>query len=676
MIERNEEDNFTKDEMTTNEGLKISDNEHTLRPGDRGPALLEDFVYRQKMTHFDHERMPERVVHARGTGAHGVFTPYEGVSQYTKAKFLSSPSIETPVFVRFSTVVGSRGSADTVRDVRGFATKFYTEEGNYDLVGNNIPVFFIQDAIRFPDLVHAIKPEPHHEMPQASSAHDSFWDYVSLVPETTHMVLWVMSDRAIPRSYAHMQGFGVNTFKLIDADNKARFVKFHWTPLKGAYSLVWDEAHKLAGRDPDFHRRNLWEAIEKGNFPEYELGIQVIDEDQEFNFNFDVLDATKIWPEELVPVIPIGKMTLNRNPDNFFAETEQVMFNPNHLVPGIEISDDPLLQGRLFSYLDTQLNRFGTPNFSQLPINSPNPKAKVGNNFQDGIMQNRVPKGRANYFPNSLGGGKPDVVSTQAGGFETYPQSVAGNKIRQRPESFKDFFSQASLFYNSQTPHEKLHIIKAFCFELGKVETKAIRVRMIENLKQVDLDLANTVADELGLLEAKDKSKDKDNNFKASNETSPKLSLESLGKPDSYQGRKMGIIISETFDESLYNSLTAFLTKNKIDFETISDKQKKIKNLEVEKSFNIVDSVMYDALFVISNDVLKQDKLEDMVKDNYLHCKPLYLSNTSKDAFKALGIKADEKEGVFAISEKDLDKIPTSLANHRYFVREAKITRE
>lgn len=670
MIERDEEENFSGDSLTTNQGLKITDNENSLKTGDRGATLLEDFVLREKIMHFDHERMPERVVHARGAGAHGVFKPYKSLSNYTKAKFLSSPDIETPVFVRFSTVAGSRGSADTVRDVRGFAVKFYTEEGNYDLVGNNMPVFFIQDAIKFPDLVHAVKPEPHNEIPQGASAHDSFWDFASLVPETTHMLLWVMSDRALPKSYAHMQGFGVHTFRLINEDNKTIFVKFHWTPVKGAYSLVWDEAQKIAGKDPDFHRRNLWESIEKGNFPEYELGIQIIQEDQEFDFDFDLLDPTKIWPEELIPVETIGKMTLNRNPDNYFAETEQVMFNPGHLVPGIGLTNDPLLQGRLFSYLDTQINRFGTANFSQLPINSPNPKARPVNHFQDGFMQNKVNKNRVNYYPNSLGGGLPEVSSEKEGGFATYPESTNGTKVRNKSESFKDFFSQASLFFNSMSEHEKQHIIKAFSFELAKVEKKEIRVRMVENLKQVDLELANTIAKKLGLTDDKTPAGD----FKASSDASPKLSLESLGSDDTYQGRKIAVILSETFDEPLFDSLKTFLDANKISFETISDAQKKIKSVEIEKSLHIVDSVMYDAIFVISDDVENKDKVDEMVKEAYQHCKPVYLSDASKDSFKALKIKADDKDGVFNISGKDnLEKIKESLVKHRYFDRENKL---
>ena len=398
----------------------------SLKAGERGPTLMEDFHFREKITHFDHERIPERVVHARGSGAHGYFQVYESMAEYTKAAFLQDPSMRTPVFVRFSTVLGSRGSADTVRDVRGFATKFYTDEGVYDLVGNNIPVFFIQDAIKFPDIIHAGKPEPHHEMPQAATAHDTFWDFISLMPESMHMIMWALSDRAIPRSYRMMEGFGVHTFRFVNAQGKSRFVKFHWKPLLGVHSLVWDEAQQLAGKDPDYHRRDLWEAIQQGDYPEYEFGVQMLEEEDEFKFPFDVLDATKLWPEELVPVRRIGKMTLNRNPENFFAETEQVAFHTGHLVPGIDVTDDPLLQGRLFSYLDTQLSRLGGPNFAEIPINKS--VAAVRNNQRDGIHRTQIDHGRTSYFPNSLGLGCPVLAPESAGGYVHYPEESRARK--------------------------------------------------------------------------------------------------------------------------------------------------------------------------------------------------------------------------------------------------------
>jgi catalase len=444
--------------LTTNQGLRINDDQNSLKAGERGPSLLEDFHLREKITHFDHERIPERVVHARGAAAHGFFQVYESQAPYTKAKFLADPSVRTPVFVRFSTVVGSRGSADLARDVRGFAVKFYTEEGNFDLVGNNIPVFFIQDGVKFPDLVHAIKPEPHHEIPQASSAHDTFWDFISLMPESMHMIMWIMSDRAIPRSFRMMEGFGVHTFRFVNEKGKSRFVKFHWKPLLGVHSVVWDEAQKISGIDPDFHRRDLWESIENGNFPEWEFGVQIVEEKDEHKFDFDLLDPTKLIPEEMVPVKRIGKMTLNRNPDNFFAETEQVAFHPGHLVSGIDFSNDPLLQGRLFSYTDTQLIRLGGPNFHEIPINQP--VAPVHNKQRDGHMRQTINQGRVSYHPNSLGGGCPMQAKGDMGGFVSYAEKIDAPKVRARSEKFFDHFSQAAMFWNSQSHAEKTHIMQ------------------------------------------------------------------------------------------------------------------------------------------------------------------------------------------------------------------------
>src|SRR5476649_1801226 len=437
---------------------------------------------REKITHFDHERIPERIVHARGSAAHGVFKPYKPHTYLTKAAFLLDPNKETPVYVRFSTVQGSRGSADTVRDVRGFAVKFYTDEGNFDLVGNNMPVFFIQDAIKFPDFVHAVKPEPHNEMPQGGSAHDTFWDFVSLVPESAHMVLWTMSDRAIPRSLRTMEGFGIHTFRLVNAEGKGRFVKFHWRPTIGSASLLWDEAQKLAGKDADFHRRDLWEAIDMGDYPEWELGVQIVEEDDEHSFDFDLLDPTKIIPEEIVPITMLGKLTLNRNPDNFFAETEQVAFCPGHIVPGIDFSNDPLLQGRLFSYTDTQISRLGGPNFHEIPINRP--VTPFHNGQRDALHRTTIDKGRASYEPNSIDGGWPKETPAAAkdGGFETYPERIDANKIRQRSESFSDHFSQARLFFKSMSKHEQEHIISAYSFELGKVERLWIRERQVNEI--------------------------------------------------------------------------------------------------------------------------------------------------------------------------------------------------
>ena len=483
--------------MTTNHGVKINDDQNSLKAGNRGGTLLEDFILREKITHFDHERIPERIVHARGSGAHGIFQVYKSMSSLTKANFLQNPSAEIPVFVRFSTVAGSRGSSDLARDARGFAVKFYTEEGNFDLVGNNIPVFFIQDALKFPDLIHAVKPEPHNEMPQAASAHDTFWDFISLMPESAHMILWVMSDRALPRSYRMMEGFGVHTFRFINEAGESNFVKFHWKPLLGVHSIAWDEAQVISGKDPDFHRRDLWNAIESGAFPEWELGIPVVPEADEHKFEFDLLDPTKLIPEELVPVQRIGKMTLNRNPENFFAETEQVAFHVGHIVPGIDFSNDPLLQGRLFSYTDTQLIRLGGPNFHEIPINRP--VVPVHNNQRDGFMRQQINKGRVSYNPNSLASGCPFQAKMAEGGFNSFAEKIDAKKIRERSQSFFDHFSQARLFFNSQSDHEKNHIVDALSFELGKVETEAIRVRMLGILSQVDKGLATQVAYNLGL---------------------------------------------------------------------------------------------------------------------------------------------------------------------------------
>ncbi|STQ46830.1 Catalase HPII [Ewingella americana] len=470
--------NGEKRALTTNQGTKISDDQNSLTAGSRGPTLLEDFILREKITHFDHERIPERIVHARGAAAHGYFQPYRSLADITKADFLSDPNKKTPVFVRFSTVQGSRGSADSVRDIRGWATKFYTDEGVYDLVGNNTPVFFIQDAHKFPDFVHAVKPEPHNEIPQGASAHDSFWDYVSLQPETLHNVFWAMSDRGIPRSYRTMEGFGIHTFRFVNGEGKSTFVRFHWKPLAGKASLLWDEAQKLAGKDADFHRRDLWEAIEAGDYPEYELGVQLIPEEDEFKFDFDLLDATKLIPEKLVPVEIVGKMVLNRNPDNYFAETEQVAFHPGHVVPGIDFSNDPLLQGRLFSYTDTQISRLGGPNFHEIPINRP---TCPYHNFQrDGMHRQDIDTNPANYEPNSLNDNWPRETppAAKGGGFESYHERVDGDKVRQRSDSFGEFYSQPRLFWLSQTPTEQDHIVAAFSFELSKVARPYIRERV------------------------------------------------------------------------------------------------------------------------------------------------------------------------------------------------------
>ncbi|HEY0702125.1 MAG TPA: catalase [Candidatus Acidoferrales bacterium] len=534
--------------ITTNQGLPIADNQNSLKAGQRGPTLLEDFIVREKITHFDHERTPERIVHARGSAAHGYFQSYGSLKKYTKAAFLNDSKIKTPVFARFSTVAGERGSADLARDVRGFAVKFYTSAGNFDLVGNNIPVFFIQDAIKFPDLIHSVKIEPDRGFPQAASAHDTFWDFISLMPESMHMVMWVMSDRAIPRSLRMMEGFGIHTFRLINDAGDAHFVKWHWRPKLGNSSVLWDEAVKINGADSDFHRKDLWEAIDGGDFPEWELGLQIFDQKTADKFEFDVLDATKIIPEEFVPLQMVGKMVLDRNPDNFFAETEQVAFCPSHLVPGLDFSEDPLLQGRLFSYLDTQLSRLGGPNFHQLPVNAP--KCPFHNLQRDGIHQMSLQKGRVSYEPNSLDREAPRESMDR--GFHTSARPVAGATVRVRSESFNDHYSQARLFYKSITPPEQRHLANALTFELGKLETEAIRLRMLGHLQLIDRKLADTVADNLGA------------NGKAEKITpaktpvdlkpSPALRLYGKTKP-TLEGRKVGLLLAAGFDDRLRRDL-------------------------------------------------------------------------------------------------------------------------
>jgi catalase len=527
--------------LTTNQGVAVGDNQNSLKAGLRGPTLLEDFILREKITHFDHERIPERIVHARGSAAHGYFEAYQPLTELTRAAPFQEAGKITPVFVRFSTVAGERGSVDTARDVRGFAVKFYTDEGNWDLVGNNIPVFFIQDAMKFPDLIHAVKPEPHNGLPQAASAHDTFWDFVSLMPETTHTLMWVMSDRGIPRSLRMMQGFGVHTFRLVNAAGESHFVKFHWTPKLGTHSLVWDEAVKIAGADSDFHRRDLWDAIEAGEYPEWELGLQIFTEAQAEGFSFDVLDATKLIPEELVPVTPVGRMVLNRNPDNFFAETEQVAFCTAHVVPGIDFSNDPLLAGRIHSYLDTQITRLGGANFHEIPINAP--LAPVHNNQRDGLHRQAIPRGRVAYEPNSLGSGCP--FQAGAAGFVSFPQTLEGDKLRGKPEKFADHYSQATLFYESQTAVEKAHIVGGFRFELSKLTVPAIRERMLASLVNVSTDMAAKIADGLGMKVPEAMPRALATSMHPEVVTSPALSLTALPGDGGIRTRKVAILVAD-----------------------------------------------------------------------------------------------------------------------------------
>ena len=630
--------------MTTDQGLKINDDQNSLKAGERGGTLLEDFILREKITHFDHERIPERIVHARGAAAHGYFQIYKSMAHYTKAGFLNNTSLKTPVFVRFSTVAGSRGSSDLARDVRGFSVKFYTDEGNYDLVGNNIPVFFIQDAIKFPDLIHAVKPEPHNEIPQAASAHDTFWDFISLMPESAHMIMWAMSDRAIPRSLRMMEGFGVHTFRLINEAGRSVFVKFHWKPLLGVHSVAWDEAQIISGKDADFHRRDLFDAIESGAFPEWEFGIQVVEEKDEHKFPFDLLDPTKLIPEELVPVQRIGKMVLNRNPDNYFSETEQVAFHPGHLVPGIDFSNDPLLQGRLFSYTDTQLSRLGSSNFHEIPINrSVN---TVHNNQRDGHMRQQINKDHTSYNPNSLGGGCPFQAKAADGGFTSFNERIDAKKIRARSQSFFDHFSQATLFYNSQSVAEKNHLTNALRFELGKIETVVIRQRMIGILSQIDKTLATNVADALGLKVPKKPEQPINHSIPADGNSSkfqPKsvdqgiksssaLSMANTIK-NTIKTRKIAILAADGADNIQIEQMKKALLKEGATIELIAPKLGEIKSrkgtkIPVDKSLMTVSSVLYDAVYIPGgvksiNALLDKPDAAEFISQAYKHCKAI-----------------------------------------------------
>jgi catalase len=679
--------------LTTDQGLRINDDQNSLKARPRGPSLLEDFILREKITHFDHERIPERVVHARGAAAHGHFQVYKSLSRYTRAAFLQDPSKKTPVFARFSTVAGSRGSSDLARDVRGFAVKFYTDEGNFDLVGNNIPVFFIQDAVKFPDLIHAVKPEPHHEIPQAASAHDTFWDFISLMPESTHMIMWVMSDRAIPRSLRMMEGFGVHTFRLVDQKGTARFVKFHWKPRLGVHSVLWDEALKISGKDPDFHRRDLWEAIAAGAYPEWELGLQVIEEADEHKFAFDLLDPTKLVPEELVPVERVGRLVLDRNPDNFFAETEQVAFHPGHIVPGIEFTDDPLLQGRLFSYTDTQLLRLGGPNFHEIPINRP--VAEMHNNQRDGHMRQTINRGRVAYHPNTLGGGCPMQAGQAAGGFVTYPEAISGQKVRERGEKFFDHFSQATLFWNSQSDPEKQHIVRALRFELGKVEVPAIRERMVGMLAQVDGTLAGQVAEGLGLTVPKlpgplnhsvpadaDPKKFQPIALKQEVARSQALSAANTVKGTA-ETRKVAILSADGVDSEAVAAMQRALLAAGAVSKIVAPRAGSLKGgdgdeLAVDFTLLTVGSVLFDAVFIpggaASTNALSHDAASVLfVREAYKHCKAIAASGTGLAVLEAAGVNAQDvltrREGVDAQLTGGFIK---AIAQHRDWSREAK----
>ena len=671
--------------LTTQQGVRVDHTDDSLTVGERGPTLLEDFHAREKITHFDHERIPERVVHARGAGAYGFFEPYDDwLAEYTAAKFLTTPGTRTPVFVRFSTVAGSRGSADTVRDVRGFATKFYTEQGNYDLVGNNFPVFFIQDGIKFPDFVHAVKPEPHKEIPQAASAHDTLWDFVSLQPETLHTIMWLMSDRALPRSYRMMQGFGVHTFRLVNDRGEGTFVKFHWKPRLGVHSLIWDEAQKIAGKDPDFNRRDLWDAIESGQYPEWELGVQFVAEADEFKFDFDLLDATKIIPEEQVPVRPVGKMVLNRNPDNFFAETEQVAFHTANVVPGIDFTNDPLLQFRNFSYLDTQLIRLGGPNFAQLPVNRP--VAEVRNNQQDGYGQHAIPQGRSSYYKNTLGRGCPALAEESV--FRHYTQRVEGAAIRKRAKSFENHYSQARMFWNSMSAVEAEHIVAAFAFELGKVEVPDIRSAVVAQLARIDHELAARVAAKLGLPEPGQEAVDET--------VSASPALSQVGLSDTIASRKIAVLAADGVDVVGTQRFKELMQQRGAVVEVLAPvaggtlEGGSGGELPVDRAFTTMASVLYDAVVVAcgpdSVSTLSNDGYAvHFVVEAYKHLKPIGAYGAGIELLRAAHIEnrlADNTEVVNdqsvvtttaaadTLPDEFADEFAAALAQHRCWQRQ------
>ncbi len=666
--------------LTTNFGQPIADNQNSLKAGLRGPTLMEDFILREKLTHFDHERIPERIVHARGSAAHGFFECYKPQSKVTRASFLAEEGKRTPVFVRFSTVAGERGSFDLARDVRGFAVKFYTDEGNFDIVGNNIPVFFIQDAMKFPDLVHAVKPEPHHGMPQAGSAHDTFWDFVSLMPESTHMLMWAMSDRAIPRSYAMMQGFGVHTFRLVNAKGESRFVKFHWNPVKGTHSVDWDEAVKINGADPDFHRRDLWESIEAGVFPEWELGFQVFTEEQANGFSFDVLDPTKIVPEELVPVTPVGRMVLNRNPDNFFAETEQVAFGVQNLVPGIDFSNDPLLAGRIHSYFDTQISRLGGPNFHEIPINTP--VAQVHNNQRDGMHRQAINRGRVAYEPNSLAGGCPFQQGAMRG-FTTFPDPTPEDKVRGKPEKFAEHYNQATLFFSSQTEVEKAHIVRAFRFELTKVQVPAIRERVLAQLANVDRDLVSRVAEGLG-MQVPQPLPLAGQRVKPEVKESPTLSLTARPGDGSIAGRKVAILVAAGVDHDGVMEVHKALTDLGAVPRIVASRLGAVAALggaplEADATFETMPSCLFDAVAIPdgqrSGDALAAlGQAVEFVRDQYRHCKAILANGHGRALLEKAMLPLDAEDAALLLMdggdpEAGVEAFIAAIARHRNWDR-------
>lgn len=660
-----------KQTLTTNQGVPVSDNQNSLKGGERGPTLLEDFVLREKITHFDHERIPERIVHARGSGAHGHFQPLKNFSRLTKAAFLQDPKKPTKVFVRFSTVAGGAGSVDTPRDVRGFAVKFYTEEGNFDLVGNNIPVFFIQDAMKFPDLVHAVKMEPDRGFPQAASAHDNFWDFVSLMPETMNMLMWAMSDRGIPRSLRHIEGFGVHTFRLVNAKGDSTFVKFHWRPVLGLASTLWDEAVKIAGADPDYHRRDLWQAIDAGDYPEWTLNIQAFDQATADKLDFDILDPTKIIPEEVIPLTPIGRMVLNENPVNFFAETEQIAFHPGHIVPGIDFTPDPLLQGRLFSYLDTQLSRLGGPNFHEIPINRP--VCPMRNFQRDGHMRMNLQPGRVNFEPNTLDPDSPRENPMR--GFASFPDPNAGSKLRQRPESFADHYSQARQFWRSMTPPEQSHIVNAFTFELSKVETPAIRTRMLGHLDLIEPELGKRVAKAMGMegqSETIAPAVPPRDNLKPS----PALSIIAKA-PQTLKGRVVAALVTDGSDSRAVQRLRQALKKEGAQLKLVAPQVGKLKGgLVPDMQLDGAPSVLFDAVVALPSEEGADTLVDiaaaiDWLRNAYAHLKVIGFNEEAGRVLERAGIAVDPKLGVVDIDRASgLEAFVESAKKHKIWDRE------
>ena len=661
--------------LTTQQGVIVADDQNSLRVGDRGPTALEDFHFREKIFHFDHERIPERVVHARGFGAHGFFENYEPLTSLTRADPFQEAGLRTPVFVRFSTVAGNKGSPDLARDVRGFAVKLYTRQGNWDLVGNNIPVFFIQDAIKFPDMVHAAKQEPDSGFPQAQTAHDNFWDFVSLLPESTHMLMWIMSDRAIPRSFRFMEGFGVHTFRFVNQRGKSTFVKFHWKPKLGLQSVVWNEAVKINGADPDFHRRDLWDSIRAGDFPEWELGLQLFDDKFADSFAFDVLDPTKIIPEEEVPVRRVGRLVLDRTVDNFFAETEQVAFCTQNVIPGIDFTNDPLLQGRNFSYLDTQLKRLGSPNFTYLPVNAP--KCPIAHFQQDGHMAFANPTTRVNYEPNSWEGEMAGPREDPTTGFVTYPSEDPGQKRRLRPESFADHFSQARQFFLSQTAVEQQHIADAFVFELSKCQRDDIRARMVGALRNVEDDLARKVSDGLGLDRMPPKSKPARQPV-TSLKPSKALSILSNG-PESFEGRKLGVLVTSGADHALINQLRDGALAAKANIELVAPTISGVSDdsssvLSIDQTVAGGPSVLYDAVAVVVSEDGGQElagspAARDFVTDAYAHCKFVGHVGAAAPLFEAAGLAELLDSGFVDLDSEDVNSFLSQCGQLRFWDR-------